>query len=172
MQRSASMLPRVQWIQRLNAQLEEFRQSNSYRELFGIDGEPIEFEWHISEDLQHCRLSQMAPTCSECGEHFTLKRRGPTRKKEARATVHSLAEDWRRLNMSKLQDGLSAAVQVWSHHARDKRVRGRGCRDFWLAQHDIDSDLADRQEEQDLTLLRAARRRAGHMQLHPACQET
>ena len=61
--------------------------------------------------------------------------------------------------MSKLQDGLSAAVQVWSHHARDKRVRGRGCRDFWLAQHDIDSDLADRQEEQDLTLLRAARKK-------------
>ena len=45
------------------------------------------------------------------------------------------------------------------HHARDKRVRGRGCRDFWLAQHDIDSDLADRQEEQDLTLLRAARKK-------------
>ena len=34
-----------------NAQLEEFRQSNSYRELFGIDGEPIEFEWHIFRGL-------------------------------------------------------------------------------------------------------------------------
>ena len=33
--------------QRWNAQLEEFQQSNSYRELFGIDGEPIEFEWNI-----------------------------------------------------------------------------------------------------------------------------
>ena len=28
-------------------QVEDFRQSNSYRELLGIDGQPIEFEWHI-----------------------------------------------------------------------------------------------------------------------------
>ena len=28
-------------------QVEEFRQSNSYRESSGIDGEPIEFEWHL-----------------------------------------------------------------------------------------------------------------------------
>ena len=28
-------------------QLQDFQQSNSYRELFGIDGEPIEFEWNI-----------------------------------------------------------------------------------------------------------------------------
>ena len=28
-------------------QVEEFRQSNSYRELHGIDGEPTEFEWNI-----------------------------------------------------------------------------------------------------------------------------
>ena len=28
-------------------QLEEVRLSNSYRELFGIDGEPIKFEWSI-----------------------------------------------------------------------------------------------------------------------------
>ena len=33
--------------QRWNAQLGEFQQSNSYRELFGIDGEPIELEWNI-----------------------------------------------------------------------------------------------------------------------------
>ena len=31
---------------RLENQVEEFHQSNSYRELFGIDGEPIEFEWN------------------------------------------------------------------------------------------------------------------------------
>ena len=30
-----------------NDQPEEFRQSNSDMELFGIDGEPIEFEWNI-----------------------------------------------------------------------------------------------------------------------------
>ena len=30
--------------QRWKYQVEEFRQSNSYRELFGIDGELIEFE--------------------------------------------------------------------------------------------------------------------------------
>ena len=28
-------------------QVEEFRQTNSYRELLGIDGEPIAFEWNI-----------------------------------------------------------------------------------------------------------------------------
>ena len=33
--------------QRSKNQLEEFRQSNSYRELFRIDGEPIQFEWKI-----------------------------------------------------------------------------------------------------------------------------
>ena len=50
--------------QRWNAQLEEFQQSNSYRELFGIDGEPIEFEWHISKDLLHWRSSRRSKeTC-------------------------------------------------------------------------------------------------------------
>ena len=33
--------------QRWKNQVEEYRQSNSYRELLGIDGEPIEFEWNV-----------------------------------------------------------------------------------------------------------------------------
>ena len=33
--------------QRCENQVEEFRQSNSHRELLGIDGEPIQFEWNI-----------------------------------------------------------------------------------------------------------------------------
>ena len=33
--------------QKSTAQLEEFQQSNSFRELLRIDGEPIEFEWNI-----------------------------------------------------------------------------------------------------------------------------
>ena len=33
--------------QRWKSQLEEFRQSNSYKEFLGTDGEPIEFEWNI-----------------------------------------------------------------------------------------------------------------------------
>ena len=37
-------------------QIQEFRQSNSHRELLGIDGEPIEFVWNISQDLRHCRF--------------------------------------------------------------------------------------------------------------------
>ena len=46
---------------RLENQVKEFRQSNSYRELLGIYGEPIEFQWNIfpgftsleiQEDLQ------------------------------------------------------------------------------------------------------------------------
>ena len=32
---------------RWNDQLEEFRHSNSYKEFFRIDGEPIEFKWNI-----------------------------------------------------------------------------------------------------------------------------
>ena len=38
-------------------QEEEFQQSDSHRKLFGIDGEPIEFEWNISQDLRHWNLS-------------------------------------------------------------------------------------------------------------------
>ena len=44
--------------QRWNAQLEEFRQSNSYRELGGIDGEPIEIEWKISPGLTSLEILQ------------------------------------------------------------------------------------------------------------------
>ena len=32
---------------RLKDQLQDFQQSNAYRELFGIDGELVEFEWNI-----------------------------------------------------------------------------------------------------------------------------
>ena len=32
---------------RWEGQVNEFQQSDSYTELFGVDGEPIEFEWHI-----------------------------------------------------------------------------------------------------------------------------
>ena len=39
-------------------QLEEFRQSNCYRELFGINGELMELEWNISQDLLHWRSSR------------------------------------------------------------------------------------------------------------------
>ena len=35
-----------------------FQQSNSYRELFRFDGEPIEFEWSISQDVLHWRSSR------------------------------------------------------------------------------------------------------------------
>ena len=37
--------------QRWKDQLEEFRHSNSYREFFGIDGEPVEFEWNMFPGL-------------------------------------------------------------------------------------------------------------------------
>ena len=48
--------------QRWNVQLEEFQQSNSDRELFGIDGEPIVFGF--SQDLHHCRFFQKDPKIS------------------------------------------------------------------------------------------------------------
>ena len=51
--------------------------------------------------------------------------------------------------------------------AREKRGKARGCRDFWLAQPDVDSDLADSLWKLDLNLLRAARKEGrGHMKLH------
>ena len=40
----AKMQERSEANQRWKSQLEEFRQSNSYKELLGTDGEPIEFE--------------------------------------------------------------------------------------------------------------------------------
>ena len=44
--------------QRWKSQLEEFRQSNSYKELLGTDGEPIEFEWNIFPGLTSLEISQ------------------------------------------------------------------------------------------------------------------
>ena len=38
--------------------VEEFRQSNSYRELLGIDGEPIEFDWNIFQGLISLEILQ------------------------------------------------------------------------------------------------------------------
>ena len=37
---------------------EEFLKSNSYRELLGIDGEPIEFEWNIFPRLTSLEILQ------------------------------------------------------------------------------------------------------------------
>ena len=44
--------------QRWKSQLEEFRQSNSYKELLGTDGEPIEFEWNIFPGLTSLGILQ------------------------------------------------------------------------------------------------------------------
>ena len=34
-------------------QLEDFEQTNAFRASFGIDGEPLEFEWNLSQGLYH-----------------------------------------------------------------------------------------------------------------------
>ena len=52
------------------------------------------------------------------------------------------------------------------NHAREKRGKERGCRDFWLTQPDVDNDLADILWEQDFFYYERRERRAGHMQLH------
>ena len=44
--------------QRWKNQLEEFRQSSSYRELFGMDGEPIEFEWNVLHGFSSLQILQ------------------------------------------------------------------------------------------------------------------
>ena len=39
-------------------QLGLFRDSSQYRILATVDGEPMEFEWNISQDSLHCRSSK------------------------------------------------------------------------------------------------------------------
>ena len=39
-------------------QLDWFKDSSQYRTLDTIDGEPMEFEWNISQDSLHCSLSK------------------------------------------------------------------------------------------------------------------
>ena len=47
----------------LNSTKISFKMSdNGFRTLFGIDGEPIEFEWNISQGSQHCRFSNRSKT--------------------------------------------------------------------------------------------------------------
>ena len=43
-------------IERNARQAEKFKMSASYKELTGIDGEPIELEWNSSHDLHRCTL--------------------------------------------------------------------------------------------------------------------
>ena len=43
---------------KMKNQFEDYRQSNSYRKLFGIDGEPIEFEWNIFPGLASLEILQ------------------------------------------------------------------------------------------------------------------
>ena len=43
----------AKWIE----QNQYFQQSNEYAQLSGIDGEPIEFEWNISQDSNRLRFS-------------------------------------------------------------------------------------------------------------------
>ena len=44
----------VKW----NDQLQDFRQSNTNRELFGVDGEPIEFEWNLFRGFTSWQILQ------------------------------------------------------------------------------------------------------------------
>ena len=42
---------------KLKEQIQYFQQSNECAESSGIDGEPIEFEWNISQDSHRLRFS-------------------------------------------------------------------------------------------------------------------
>ena len=58
------MLDHSEANRRWENQVEEFRQTNSFRELRGIDGKSIEFDWNISQDLRHWRFSRRSrKTC-------------------------------------------------------------------------------------------------------------
>ena len=56
---------------RWDNQVQEFRQSNSCKELLGIDGELREFEWNVSRDLPHWRSSRRSRKI--CIETLNLK---------------------------------------------------------------------------------------------------
>ena len=42
---------------RWECQVKEFQKSDSYRE-FGVDGDPIEVEWTIFQDLRHWKFTR------------------------------------------------------------------------------------------------------------------
>ena len=97
-------------------------------------------------------------TCSECGEHFisAMARDQHARRKHGRQRTLS-----RKIGDTSTCPNCRTDFRQrfrLAHHARDKRVKERGCRDFWPAKPDIDSDLASKLGEQDLALLRAARK--------------
>ena len=46
---------------RWEGQLEELQQTDSYRELFGVDGEPIEFEWNVFPGLTSLEILRKNP---------------------------------------------------------------------------------------------------------------
>ena len=56
---------------RWNDQLEEIQQSDSCRELFGIDGGPIEFEWNIFPRLTSLEILQMMQKRPAKSKHWT-----------------------------------------------------------------------------------------------------
>ena len=78
--------------QRCKDQLKDFRQSNSCRELFGIDGEPIEFEWNISQDVLHWRFSKRSKRDLQ-NQNIEAKNSRITRRDDSREdTGHSSAQ--------------------------------------------------------------------------------
>ena len=46
----------VEAVEHWKGQVTTFRMENSLSELLGLHGEPIEFEWKIPQDSQHCRF--------------------------------------------------------------------------------------------------------------------
>ena len=79
-------------------------------------------------------------TCSECGEHFIS---------EMARDQHARRKHGRRSTLSRKIGDTSTCPNCMTdfrqrfrlvHHAREKREKERGCRDFWRAQPDVDSD--------------------------------
>ena len=52
---------------RWEGQVEEFNMSLSNKELLGIDGEAIQFEWNIFQDFRHCRFFKRSRMICENG---------------------------------------------------------------------------------------------------------
>ena len=46
-------------------QISEFQRSREHAEFFGIDGEPIEFEWNVSQDSHRLRFADKSRNISK-----------------------------------------------------------------------------------------------------------
>ena len=130
-------------MKRWESQVKELQQSDSYRELFGIDGEPIEFEWHIfpgrtsleifqwiQKDLQDPNIEPQkfgdgTPACRE----YTHPRAGPNSRLFAANRERTIIEPVFQVRIVKFLGYYGIVIQVPSTTTKDKNSWVVVCRE-------------------------------------------